>query len=357
MRTPLYELHKQLKAKIVDFHGWEMPLQYSGIIDEHKNVRSNVGLFDVSHMGRFKITGSKAENCIQNLLTNDISKLDDMKALYSPMCLENGGIVDDVIIYRINQEDFLMVVNSSNRQKDFEWITSHSQAATIKDVSQEMLLLALQGPLAQKVLEDEIDLDKLKPFHLTKAMLFNEDCIVARTGYTGEDGFEIFFDSSKIHIWEKLLKVGSKFSIKPVGLGARDTLRIEAGLMLYGNDIDENVTPLEAPLKWTVKFEKNFIGKKALEQQKISRILKGFEILGTNRIARKGNLVLSDSSVVGVVTSGSFSPTLGKSIGFCFLPPEFTLEQPIQIDIRGKIYDAKVTRTRFYKRKQDFLPK
>ena len=199
--------------------------------------------------------------------------------------------------------------------------------------------------------EIEQDLDKLKPFQLTNSVLFSVDCIVARTGYTGEDGFEIFFNSSKIEIWEKLLKAGSKFGIKPAGLGARDTLRIEAGLMLYGNDIDENVTPLEAPLKWTVKFEKNFIGKKALQQQKIRKGLRGFEMLGTKRVARKGNPVIYENSEVGVVTSGSFSPTLGKSIGFCFTPTEFTIGKAIQVNIRGKYYEAKITSTRFYKRK------
>jgi len=351
MQTPFYDQHVSSGAKIVDFHGWEMPLQYSGIIDEHKNLRSNVGLFDVSHMGRFKITGTSAEDCIQNLLTNDVTKIGDLQAIYSPMCSESGGILDDVIAYRINKDDFLMVVNSSNIEKDFNWIASHNQSAHVENISDQMALLALQGPASEKVLKAAgLDLSELKRFHLVATKLFDVDCLLARTGYTGEDGFEIFFSSSHTEIWDKLLEIGTNFSIKPVGLGARDTLRLEAGLMLYGNDIDEKTTPLEAPLSWTVKFDCNFIGKSALEKQQVKRKLVGFEILGTNRIARKDNVVLVDGVKVGIVTSGSFSPTLSKSIGFCFVPISVSDEQTIQIEIGNKPYDAKVTGTRFYKR-------
>jgi len=351
MQTPFYDQHISGGAKIVDFHGWEMPLQYSGIIDEHKNLRSNVGLFDVSHMGRFKITGTSAEDCIQNLLTNDVTKIGDLQAIYSPMCSESGGILDDVIAYRINKDDFLMVVNSSNIEKDFNWIASHNQSAHVENISDQMALLALQGPASEKVLKAaELDLSELKRFHLISTKMFDVDCLLARTGYTGEDGFEIFFSSSHTEIWDKLLEIGTNFGIKPVGLGARDTLRLEAGLMLYGNDIDEKTTPLEAPLRWTVKFDCNFIGKSALEKQQVKRKLVGFEILGTNRIARKDNTVLVDGLKVGIVTSGSFSPTLSKSIGFCFVPISVSDEQTIQIEIGNKPYDAKVTGTRFYKR-------
>ena len=350
-QTPFYDQHISSGAKIVDFHGWEMPLQYSGIIDEHKNLRSNVGLFDVSHMGRFKITGTSAENCVQNLLTNDVTKIGDLQAIYSPMCSESGGILDDVIAYRINKDDFLLVVNSSNIEKDFDWVASHSQDAHVENISDQMALLALQGPASEKVLKAAgLDLSELKRFHLITTKMFDVDCLLARTGYTGEDGFEIFFPSSHIEIWDKLLETGINFGIKPVGLGARDTLRLEAGLMLYGNDIDEKTTPLEAPLGWTVKFDCDFIGKSALEKQQVERKLVGFEILGTNRIARKDNTVLVDGLKVGIVTSGSFSPTLSKSIGFCFVPISVSDEQTIQIEIGNKPYDAKVTGTRFYKR-------
>jgi len=350
-QTPFYDQHVSSGAKIVDFHGWEMPLQYSGIIDEHKNLRSNVGLFDVSHMGRFKITGTSAKDCIQNLLTNDVTKIGDLQAIYSPMCSESGGILDDVIAYRINKDDFLLVVNSSNIEKDFAWVVSHSQDAHVENITDQMALLALQGPTSEKVLKAAgLDLSELKRFRLITTKMFDVDCLLARTGYTGEDGFEIFFSSSHTEIWDKLLETGTNFGIKPVGLGARDTLRLEAGLMLYGNDIDEKTTPLEAPLSWTVKFDCDFIGKSALEKQQVERNLVGFEILGTNRIARKDNAVLVDEIKAGIVTSGSFSPTLSKSIGFCFVPVSVSDDQTIQIEIGNKLYDAKVTGTRFYKR-------
>ncbi|MFQ5941484.1 MAG: glycine cleavage system aminomethyltransferase GcvT [Nitrososphaerales archaeon] len=352
MRTPFYEIHKSLGAKIIDFHGWEMPLQYSGIIDEHINVRKNVGLFDVSHMGRFEVKGSKAYDCLQNLVTNDISKLKDRQALYSPMCYENGGIVDDAIVYRMNGENFLVVGNASNREKDLEWIAEHSQSAYVENVSDRIALLALQGPLAQYTLQKTVDLvlDRIKPFDLITTNIFGIECVISRTGYTGEDGFEIFFDSSKVEIWNKLIQEGSRFNIKPAGLGARDTLRLEAGLMLYGNDMDENTTPLEVPLKWTMRFEKEFIGKKALMTKQVTRKLVGFEVL-EKRIARQGNEVLINGSRSGFVTSGSFSPTFNKSIGFCFVPLQVPVDELIEIDISGKAYKAKVRNTRFYKRK------
>jgi aminomethyltransferase len=354
MKTPFYDIHRSLGAKMLSFHGWEMPLQYSGIIDEHINTRTNVGLFDVSHMGRFEVKGSHAYDCIQTLVTNDISKLNNHQALYSPICYDNGGIIDDLLIYRINREKFLIVVNASNRDGDLEWIVKHSKSAVVENISEKTALLALQGPLAQKVIEKTtvgINLDDLKPFDVAIANVFGIECIISRTGYTGEDGFELFFDSSKVDIWDKLIQSGSKYNIKPNGLGARDTLRLEAGLMLYGNDINENTTPLEAPLRWTVKFEKKeFIGKEALLTQQVNRKLVGFEILD-KRIARHGNEVLVDGEKAGFVTSGSFSPTIKKSIGLCFVPLHVLPNQLIEINIGGKLYKAKVSGTRFYRRK------
>ena len=354
MKTPFYDIHRSLGAKMLSFHGWEMPLQYSGIIDEHINTRTNVGLFDVSHMGRFEVKGSDAYDCLQTLVTNDISKLKDHQALYSPICHNNGGIIDDLIIYMINREKFLVVVNASNREKDLDWIVKHSKSAVVENISDKTALLALQGPLAQKILDKTIagaNLDQLKPFDVVITNIFGIECMISRTGYTGEDGFEIFFDSSKIDIWDKLIELGSRFNIKPAGLGARDTLRLEAGLMLYGNDINESTTPLDVPLKWTVKFEKKeFIGKEALLTQQINRKLVGFEVL-EKRIARHGNEVLMDGEKVGFVTSGSFSPTIKKSIGFCFVPIYVSPNQLIEINIGGKLYKARVGNTRFYKRK------
>jgi len=273
------------------------------------------------------------------------------KKLFETSKENKAEIIDDVIAYRIIKEDFLMVVNSSNIEKDFAWVASHNQSAHVENISDQIALLALQGPASEKVLKAaELDLSELKRFRLITTKLFDVDCLLARTGYTGEDGFEIFFPSSHTEIWDKLLEIGTNFGIKPVGLGARDTLRLEAGLMLYGNDIDEKTTPLEAPLSWTVKFDYDFIGKSALEKQQVERKLVGFEILGTNRIARKDNAVLVDDLKAGIVTSGSFSPTLSKSIGFCFVPISVSDEQTIQIEIGNKPYDAKVTGTRFYKR-------
>src|SRR5919202_35627 len=356
MKTPFYDIHESLGAKMLSFYGWEMPLQYSGIVDEHINTRANVGLFDVSHMGRFEVKGFNAFDCIQTLVTNDISKLNDNQALYSPICHDNGGIIDDLIVYMINRQKFLVVVNASNREKDLEWIVKHSKSAVIENISDKTALLALQGPLAKKVLDKaviDVNLDQLKPFDIAITNIFGIECMISRTGYTGEDGFELFFDSSKIDIWNKLIQIGSRtFNIKPAGLGARDTLRLEAGLMLYGNDIDQNTTPLEVPLKWTVKFEKKeFIGKKALLTQQINRKLVGFEVLEKKRIARHGNEVLIDGKKIGFVTSGSFSPTMKKSIGFCFVPVHVSPNQLIEINIGGKLYKAKVSSTRFYKRK------
>lgn len=351
MRTPFYEIHKLLNAKIVNFHGWDMPLEYSGIIGEHVNVRKNIGLFDVSHMGRFRIKGPNAYEVMQNLVTNDISELNDNHGLYSPMCYETGGIVDDVIVYRIDKENFLLVVNASNREKDLEWVAQHSSSVDIENVSDKIALLAIQGPLAQKALQRMIEsnLEMLLPFDIITSNIFGVKCMISRTGYTGEDGFEIFFDSSEIEIWNKIMESASSFNIKPAGLGARDTLRLEAGLMLYGNDIDETTSPLEVPLKWTVKFEKEFIGKKAIMNREITRKLVGFEVL-ERRIARHGNEVLVNGLISGVVTSGSFSPTLKKSIGFCFVPSHVLLDQLIEIKIGDKQYQAKVGSTRFYKR-------
>jgi len=351
MRSPFFKNHLELKAKMVDFHGWEMPIQYSGIIDEHKNVRERAGLFDVSHMGKFKISGN-VESQIQNLITNDISKIGDHQSIYSPMCNEKGGIIDDIIISKFNSNEFLIVVNSSNIEKDFEWIKNNIKSGEIKDVTNEYALIALQGPKAENILRDAgiEQIENLKAFHFIESKFDGVDCIISRTGYTGEDGFEIFFDSKQVQIWNKLLELGSKYGIKPIGLGARDTLRLEAGLMLYGNDIDETITPLEAPLKWTVKFETEFIGKTVLEQKKVEKKMRGFEINETKRVAREGNKIYDQGKEVGVVTSGSFSPTLGKPIGYCFVPLEYSMGKEIKIGIGDKQYNGKIVSSRFYKR-------
>lgn len=351
MRTPFYEFHKSSNAKITDFHGWEMPIEYSGIIDEHNTVRKSLGLFDVTHMGRCEIRGANAADVVQSLVTNDVSKLNKNHGLYSPICNEDGGIIDDVIVFKIKDDYFLIVVNASNREKDFRWISEHRKSADFEDVSERISLLALQGPLAESVLQKMANayVSQLKPFDITALEIFGTKCLVSRTGYTGEDGFEIFCDSTKPEIWGKIMESAAEFGIKPIGLGARDTLRLEAGLMLYGNDIDENTTPLEAPLKWTVKMETDFIGKKAILDKKPAKKLVGFE-LKERRVARQGNQVMVNGQKAGIVTSGSFSPTLKKSIGFCYVPVDVMKEQTIEIEIGGKNYEAAVSSTRFYKR-------
>jgi aminomethyltransferase len=381
VRTPFYDLHVKAGAKFVNFHGWDMPLQYSGIIEEHVNTRQNVSLFDISHMGRFEIQGSDTSDLLQILTTNDISKLDDNQALYSPICNDDGGIVDDLIIFRFNSEKFLIVVNASNRTKDFLWVSSHSKSPIVNDISNTVALVALQGPRATEVLEQalpKLNLGNLKPFSLIRTNILEfgrywldkkvkvkwkeesqrmrldekNELVISRTGYTGEDGFELFFDSSRTDIWEKLMQIGEPFNIKPAGLGARDTLRLEAGLLLYGNDMDETTTPMEVSLKWTVKLDKpTFIGKQALMTRPITKKLVGFEMSG-GRIARHGNRVLIDGKVAGYVTSGNYSPTLRKSIGFCLMAPKVSPGQMIEIDIGGRMYKATISSsTRFYKRK------
>lgn len=391
MKTPFYDWHIKNGARIVDFHGWKMPLQYSGIVEEHINTRRNVSLFDVSHMGRFEVIGTEAFELLQDLITNDLSKLSNGQSLYSPICCENGGILDDLIVYRINSERFLLVVNASNREKDFEWISSHSRTSgVIKDISDTTALLAVQGPLAINMLKhvfSTLNLESLKPFDFVETNVSSlagerpdkimqktcslardrsnlkgereritqetkNDLFISRTGYTGEIGFELLFDYSRTDVWDGLMEMGQPYNIKPAGLGARDTLRLEAGLLLYGNDMDETTTPFEVPLGWTVKLGKpKFVGRQSLIDRPISKRLVGFEVL-ERRIPRHGNHVLIDGKIAGYVTSGGYSPTLRRSIGLCFVPPNSTSSQEIQIDIGGKLYKSKITpSTRFYKRK------
>ena len=353
MRTAFYERHRRLGAKIVDFYGWEMPLQYSGIIQEHKGVRGGAGLFDVSHMGRFKICGPDAQEQIQHIITNDIRRVADGQSLYSPMCSHNGGIVDDVIVSRLGPGDFVMVVNASNRTKDMDWIMAgvDTGRCEVEDVTAETALLALQGPQSPRILEKMgADVGGVGPFRLARMELDGAPCIISRTGYTGEDGFELFFDGRHGHLWDAILEAGAACGIVPAGLGARDTLRLEAGMMLYGNDIDEDTTPLEAPLGWTVKMETDFIGRDALLSRKVTKRLRGFTVVGSGRVARKGDTIYDDERPIGVVTSGGFSPTLGRPIGYCYVLPEYGAGAHVAVGIGKKRYEAQLASTRFYKR-------
>ncbi|MBM3229027.1 glycine cleavage system aminomethyltransferase GcvT [Candidatus Parvarchaeota archaeon] len=354
-RTPLFEIHKSLGAKLVDFGGWEMPVQYSGILEEHVAVRASVGIFDVSHMGEVTAKGPQAMAFVQNLVTNDISKAADGQCVYSPMCNPRAGIVDDLLVYKKSNDDLFIVVNASNTEKDFAWMQQNGLGAELKNISDKTGEIALQGPKAQGTLQKitDFDLAALKYFRFSQMNVAGINALVSRTGYTGEDGFEIYCASEDTEkIWGALMEAGAEFAIKPCGLGARDTLRLEAGLMLYGNDITDDVTPYEAPLKWTVKPDKgDFIGKSALLAQKPKRKLVGFELL-ERAVPRHGNELYVNGEKFDLVTSGTFSPTLKKPIGFCFVPVDMPDGSQVEIKIRDRLYAAKTCSHRFLAKKQ-----
>jgi aminomethyltransferase len=356
-QTALYGRHQALGAKIIDFGGWAMPVQYSGILDEHKSVREAAGIFDVSHMGEVAFRGPRAVEAVQKLITNDVGRLADGHALYTCACRENGGIVDDLIVYRQSAEDILIVVNASNRDKDVAWFKEQSGSiCTVEDLSDSISLLAVQGPRAVDVVQSlsPDPIAKLKPFDIARCEVAGLSVGVARTGYTGEDGFEIFIYNDKaVALWDAVLEAGRSVGLSPIGLGARDTLRLEARLSLYGNDIDEEHTPHEAGLSWVVKGQ-GFIGEAALAKQKAegpSRKLVGF-VMKERGTARHGyNIVADDGQPIGLVTSGSLGPTVGVNIGLGYVPVAF--EAPgtrLTIDCRGKKAAAEVVKGPFYKR-------
>lgn len=357
-KTPLFETHKQMGAKIVDFGGWDMPVQYTNIIEEHLNTRENAGLFDISHMAEFMITGKDSFKFIQWLITNDISNLYAGKAIYTPICYENGSFVDDIIIYMIKQGSFFFVVNASNADKDLNWINKTSSGFDVKiiNVSNDTAGLALQGPKAENILKriTKTDIDKIGRFESVYGYLNNIETLISRTGYTGEDGFELYFPSKDaIALWNLLLETGKSSGIMPAGLGARDTLRLEACLRLYGNDIDDTTTPLEAGLEWTVKFNKDdFIGKKALTNRagNIKRRLIAFEML-EKPIARHNYPVFKEGCNIGHVTSGTFSPSLKKPIGMAYVDAKFAnVGGVIEVLIRDKCYKARIAPMPFIRR-------
>ena len=356
-QTPLYGRHKALGAKVIDFGGWAMPVQYSGILDEHNAVRQAAGIFDVSHMGEVWFKGSGAAEAVQRLVTNDVGKLADGGAMYSCACRPTGGIVDDLIVYRTDAQNYLIVVNASNIDKDFGWFVEQAGSiCEITNLSDETGLLAVQGPRAVALVQSIADrpVDQLKSFTYREALIGGVKTQAARTGYTGEDGFELFAPANEIgKLWDALLDAGSKVGLKPIGLGARDTLRLEAKLSLYGNDIDEEHTPHEAGLTWVVKG-KGFIGEDALGKQKaegVQRKLVGF-VMKERGTARHGYPIVDGGAAVGIVTSGSVGPTVGANIGLGYVP--LALAQPgtrLQIDCRGKNAAAEVVQGAFYKRR------
>jgi aminomethyltransferase len=359
-RTPLHAVHRELGAKMVAFGGWEMPVEYSGLIAEHMSVRKAAGLFDVSHMGELTVEGPGALAFLQRTTANDVAKLADGQAQYSALPLPSGAAVDDIVLYRHAPERFLIVVNASNIEKDYRWLLSQRpEGCEVADKSDEFALLALQGPAAEGILRSltVADLPALKRFHFLEAAIDGHRATISRTGYTGEDGFELFVAPDRAEpLWRRLLEAGREKGLLPAGLGARDTLRLEAKLCLYGNDLDETTSLIEAGLAWIVSTDAakgDYPGRCVLEIQKRDgppRKLIGFEVVGRG-IARHGYPVHLDGTQVGAVTSGTYAPFLQKNIGLTYLPAaRSAVGTEFQVDVRGRKVDARVVPTPFYKR-------
>ncbi|MRN54347.1 glycine cleavage system aminomethyltransferase GcvT [Paenibacillus monticola] len=368
-RTPFYDLYAQFpESRCIDFGGWELPVQFTGIVKEHDAVRQQAGLFDVSHMGEFMVTGSDAEAFLQKMTTNDVSRLQDGGAQYTLLCYPTGGVVDDLLVYRLAEGRYMLVVNASNIDKDFQWLQEHLTPdfgdVTLINVSDDTLLLALQGPLAEKILATVTDapLGELKPFHFIEhATVCGVEVLLSRTGYTGEDGFELYAPlNTAATLWNGLLTAGAPHGLTPTGLGARDTLRFEAKLPLYGQELSADITPLEAGVQFFVKLDKvDFIGREALLQQKaagLPRRLVGLEMIDRG-IARSHYPVYADGVKIGEVTTGTQSPTLKRNLGLALLDAAYTeIGTEILVEIRGKQLKAVVIKAPFYKKSQGVNP-
>ncbi len=358
-RTPLYEAHLRYGGKVVDYAGWALPVEYTGLVDEHEAVRNAAGLFDVSHMGEVAVRGKDAAAYVQNLVTNDITVLANQQVLYAMMCYANGGIVDDLLVYKHNEEHFFLVINAGNIAKDFQWMLDNKGSFDVEltNLSDSYAELAIQGPKAQEILQKltPTDLNEIKFFWFNpKVEVAGVKCLVSRTGYTGEDGFEIYMaPEHAVQLWDKILEAGKEEGLKPTGLGCRDTLRFEASLPLYGNEINQDITPLEAGFDFFVKLDKDFIGREALVKQKtegLTRKLVGFEMVGKG-IARHGYEVAKDGQVIGFVTTGYMSPTLKKTIGLALVDIQYTkLDTEFDILIRNKPSKAVVIGKKFLKK-------
>ncbi len=355
-KTALNSIHKELGAKMVEFAGWQMPIQYEGVRQEHLAVRSSSGLFDVSHMGEIEVRGSEAIEFCQWVTTNDVKKVEDSQAQYTLLCNNRGGVVDDVIIYKFSDEHFLLCVNASNSDKDFNWLKKEEDKfdVEVSDKSPEYSQIAIQGPDSKTILSEaiEADLDSIKRFRFRIINWSGHDMIVARTGYTGEEGYEIFLPwDAAPQLWNKLMHTGSGFGIKPCGLGARDTLRIEMGYSLYGHEIDEHINPLEAGLSRYIKLdEDDFIGRDALSKsvdEGLANTLIGFEMLERG-IPRQGYGIFLGGNSLGSVTSGTLSPSLEKSIGLGYLSNKAEHDGIIQIQIRDTFRNARIVSIPFY---------
>ncbi|OKH34213.1 glycine cleavage system protein T [Calothrix sp. HK-06] len=361
-RTPLYAFAQELKARFTGFGGWDMPVQFSGITAEHEAVRTKAGIFDISHMGKFTLQGKNLVSQLQKLVPSDFSRLQSGQAQYSVLLNPHGGIIDDIIFYyqgenTTGEQRGVLIVNASTCAKDKEWLLSNLDTSQIKfqDVSSDKVLIALQGPQSVALLQPFVnkDLAVIKAFGHIEALISDQPAFIARTGYTGEDGFEIMLDVQVgAQLWQNLIQAGAL----PCGLGARDTLRLEAAMALYGQDIDDTTTPLEAGLGWLVHLDTkgDFIGRSVLEQQKaqgVKRRLVGLQMQGRN-IARHAYQVLSEGKIVGEITSGTLSPTLGYPIALAYVPTELSsIGQTLNVDIRGKTYPAVVVKRPFYRSK------
>lgn len=357
--TALTHIHENLGAKMVPFAGYNMPVQYEGVNAEHEIVRNGVGVFDVSHMGEFFLKGENALVLIQKVTSNDASKLVDGKAQYSCLPNNEGGIVDDLIVYKIADNHYLLVVNASNIEKDWNWIASHNDLGVeMTNASDAYSLLAIQGPKAAEAMQSLTSIDLANMGYYTFQIgdfAGKQDVIVSATGYTGSGGFEIYFKNEDAeYIWNKVFEAGASFNIKPIGLAARDTLRLEMGFCLYGNDINDTTSPLEAGLGWITKFDKEFINSKNLKQQKeagVSKKLVGFEMVERGIPRHDYEICDANGTVIGIVTSGTQSPSLGIAIGMGYVPTALaTPDSEIYIRIRNKDIKAKVVKMPFYKK-------
>jgi aminomethyltransferase len=356
-KTALYEKHVWAGAKIVEFAGYMMPIQFSGIISEHKRVRSTVGVFDVSHMGEFFVSGQGARDFIQTMSLNNVNKLFPGRAQYSGMCYEHGGMIDDLIVYQ-RENDYMLIVNAANHDKDWDWLKSHQTPdVELLDRSDELTLLAVQGPDAESTLQSltSSNLSQIKFYHFVEDKLAGVPMIISRTGYTGEPGFELCFDrDSSEKVYDAIMNAGDPFQIEPIGLGARDSLRLEMGYCLYGNDIDEKTNPLEAGLGWITKLDKgDFIGREALLEVKkegIRRKLIGFIML-ERAFPRHGYVLTHDNDAVGIVTSGTVSPMLDRGMGMGYVPKELSsVGTELGVQVRNHTFRAQIVETPFYKK-------
>ena len=353
-RTPLYDEHVHLGAQMTNFGGWVMPLQYSSIREEHRAVREAVGLFDLSHMGELRV---KDESLAQRVVTRDLTRLRPGRIQYAMLCNEAGGIIDDVLVYAVAHGGYLMVVNAGNQDGDFDWIKAHSPVSdSLFNVGRDWALIGVQGPRAVGLVArlSSAAVGDVKYYAFIEGKVADVACVISRTGYTGEDGFELFCgNQDTVRLWRALLEEGQADGIRPAGLGARDTLRLEAGMRLHGNDIDASTNPLEAGLDWTLSLDKDFIGRDAIvraHQRGLRRVLVGFKMLDRG-IPRHGYAIINNQQRVGTVTSGNVSFTLGYNIGMAYVPP--TLAEPgtrLGVEIRGTAAPAEVVALPFYKR-------